>query len=96
MIKVSKDGLETRVSERVLKSYLDNGWVVVVEDEKPLPTTYDSFTPKQLFDIGKARKMDLSGLSVDEMKGALLSVDEKFEAVKKPTNKGFTDNLILD
>ena len=96
MIKVSKDGLETKVGERALKSYLDNGWEVVVEDEKPMPTTYDSFTTKQLIDIGKARKIDLSGLSVKEMKGALIGIDEKLEAVKRPTNKGFTDNLILD
>lgn len=96
MITVSKDGLETKVSERALKGYLDNGWQIVVEDEKPIPTTYDSFTPKQLVDIGKARKMDLDGLSVNEMKGALTSIDEKLEASKKPTNSGFTDNLILD
>lgn len=96
MIIVSKGGLETKVSERALKSYLDSGWKVVVEETKPMPTTYDSFTTKQLIDIGKARKMDLTGLSVKEMKGALISVDEKLEAVKRPTNEGFTDNLILD
>lgn len=96
MIKVSKGGLVTKVSERALQDYLKNGWEVIVEEKVALATTYDRFTEKQLVDIGKARKMDLTGLSVEEMKVALLGIDEKLEVMKQPTNEGFTDNLILD
>lgn len=96
MVKVSKDGLVTRVSERALKGYLDNGWEIVVEKKVAIATNYDRFTTKQLIDIGKARQIDISDLSVEEMKIALTSIDEKLEVLKQPTNEGFTDNLILD
>lgn len=87
----------TDVKKSQLKLYIDNGWELVIEKNEPLPTDYDNYTKKQLNDIAKVRGMTFEGdESKEVMVEALINLDEKIEAIRKPTNEGFTDGLILE
>lgn len=99
MLKVKIGDLVTKITESQLQTYLDNGWELVVSKDEPLPTNYDNYTEAQLGDIAKVRgiNFDVSQhLTRDEMIKALVHIDNQAKLLRKPTNEGFTDGLIID
>ncbi len=93
-IKVKKSDLETSVPEHAVKRYLDNGWKVV-EEKKEKPKTYDNYNVKQLKDIAKNRNIYInSRMKKSEIIEHLIQHDN--QNASKPSNKGFTDNLIIE
>lgn len=93
MPKVKKGGIVTNVTEKNLNVYLESGWELVKDEPKPQPKTYDDYTKPQLIDIGKSKRVLLKrDMRKDEMIRLLNKKDS--ENKTKPTNKGFTDNLI--
>ena len=90
-MKVRKGTIETNVTERALKRYLDNGWVLVDEKAKETDKELDKFTKAQLMDIAKNRQVYVT----DRMKKAEI-IKKLQEPERKTSNTGFTDNLIKD
>lgn len=91
--------LTTKVNESQLKMYLDKGWELVVSKGATIPTDYDNYTDAQLSDIASIRGMNFEvsqQLTRSDMIKALVDLDKKADLLRKPTNEGFTDNLILD
>jgi len=90
---VVKGQFETAVNEKDVKKYLNAGWKLKKEPKKEQPKTYNDYTKKQLIDIGANRNILLkTTMKKKEMIERLNREDDK--QPQKPTNKGFTDNLI--
>ncbi len=90
-IKVHKDEQSTRIREHMLPRYLAHGWKKVKEKKKEPTKDFDKYTKKQLIDIGKNNGVHLKErMNKTEMIAKL----EQKKHVHKPSNKGFTDNLI--
>lgn len=97
-ITVKKGSIQTNILEKNLKKYLDSGWVAVHKEQKEKPKDYNEYTVKQLRSICNNRNIIAkSNDRKQDIIDKLLYQDEQSEMVKaKPSNKGFTDNLILD
>lgn len=95
-IRMSKGGLETNILKKNFKHYLDNGWELVEVEEQPMPKDYDDYTMAQLRSICKNRNIipHRTDRKVDII-GKLVKQDEQSNLTNKPSNKGFTDNLII-
>lgn len=96
-VKVRTGTLETNILSKNLQHYLDLGWVIVEVEEKVMPKDYDDYTVAQLKSICKNRNI----LPHKEDKKAdiinrLIKQDEQSSLIEKPSNKGFTDNLIIE
>ena len=89
-MKVRKGTIETNVTERALKRYLDNGWVEVKKESEKPDKSLDGFTRPQLLDIARNRGIYVN----DRMRKAEIIKALKEPEKKKTSNKGFTDNLI--
>lgn len=96
-IKVKKGDLVTTILKKNQKNYLANGWKVLKEEPKPKPKTYDSYTKNQLIDIAKNRNIHFSTREKKQVIIDRLIVDDEQSSIQgKPSNKGFTDNLIIE
>jgi hypothetical protein len=96
-IKVFKGSVETTILKKNLKLYLTNGWSQTHVEEKPAPKTYDEYTVVQLRDIAKNRNLYFpSRVKKQGIIDRLIVDDEHRELTTKPSNKGFTDNLIIE
>lgn len=94
-VKVKKGEMETTVPAHALKNYLSKGW----EEVKPTPTesdkSYDEFTVKQLREMAGNRNLyTTSRMRKSEIIDLLIEHDN--QNATKPSNKGFTDNLIIE
>lgn len=91
-VLVKKGSLETKVPERALNNYIANGWHVVEEKEEKV-VTYDDYTKKQLLEIASNRNLyTTTSMNKQEIIDILIDYDNL--NATKPSNKGFTDNLI--
>jgi len=96
-IKVRKGSTETEIMKKNLKHYINNGWVMIEEEEKPKPKRYDNYTVKQLKSICSNRNiLPHKDANKADIVSKLIIQDEQSNLVNKPSNKGFTDNLILE
>lgn len=96
-IRIRKGALETNILAKNKKHYFDNGWELVEVEEKVIPKDYDDYTVAQLKSICKNRnilphKTDKKA----DIIARLVKQDEQSNLIQKPTNKGFTDNLIIE
>ena len=96
-VKVRIGALETNILAKNLKNYLSNGWELVEVEEKVIPKDYDDYTVAQLKSICKNRnilphKDDKKANIINR----LVKQDEQTNLINKPSNKGFTDNLIIE
>jgi len=89
-------GEPTYCNERNLKTYTNNGWVVVVDSIAPAPIVkvYDKLTKAQLKELCKDKGVKFTARdTVKILKDKLNTVNQ--ELIKeKPSNKGFEDSLI--
>lgn len=97
-VKVKKGNIETQVNSKQLSHYKANGWVEVKVEEEPKPKTYDNYNMNQLKAIANNRNITVN---VKEAKSKvvdkLIHYDKMYSQVtNKPTNQGFTDNLIIE
>lgn len=92
MITVKFGNLKTTITQEMLQEYLDSGWEVVEAEKRP-ETEYDKFNDMKLNEVLLSR-----GLVPDESREENIKALELLDEVQfrkaKPTNEGFTDNLI--
>ena len=92
-INVKKGQTETSIPLHALQRYLDKGWVEVKEAPKEQDKTYDDYTVAQLKDIASNRGLYTnSRMRKSEIIDIIIDNDNLKST--KPSNKGFTDNLI--
>jgi response regulator RpfG family c-di-GMP phosphodiesterase len=95
-ILVKKGSIETRIRADRIDTYTSKGWSLVDMKPKQKPKTYESYTMQQLKDIAKNRNLYVnSRLRKQDIIDMLLNSDN-MTVSKKPSNKGFTDNLIKE
>lgn len=97
-VKVRKGTLETNINVKQLKHYQDNGWEEVEAKPVETPKTYDKYTKKQLVDICRNRDIlvENNDNKSDIIKKLVLQDNQKSMINNRPSNKGFTDNLIIE
>ena len=92
-VLIKKGVIQTKVQEKTLQLYLDNGWEVIQKEEpKEVKTSLDKYTKKQLMQIAKENKVYIK----DRMtkKEIIEKIERNKAPYKKVNNDGFTDNLI--
>lgn len=96
-VRVRKGVTETEILTKNKKHYLDNGWSVVKVEEKVMPKDYDEYTVAQLKSICKNRNIlpDRKDKKADIII-RLVNQDEQSNLIQNPSNKGFTDKLIIE
>lgn len=96
-IKVRKGSIESQILEKNKQHYINNGWELIEEEEKELPKDYNEYTVEQLKAICKNRKIlpHKTDKKIDII-ARLVKQDEQSKLTDKPSNKGFTDNLIIE
>ena len=96
-IRVVKGTLETNILAKNKKHYLDNGWSLVEVEKKVMPKDYDEYTVIQLKSICKNRNiLPHRDDKKADIIARLVKQDEQSNLIQKPSNKGFTDNLIIE
>jgi len=96
-ILVRKGAIESNIMAKNVQHYLDNGWELAEVEEKEVPKDYDDYTVEQLKSICKNRNIlpHKDDKKADIIK-RLVKQDEQSSLIEKPSNKGFTDNLIIE
>lgn len=79
-------------NNKLLQKYLSKGWEKV-EEEKPKKekSTYENYTKKQLVDMCSNRNLIAKEYWT---KKEIIEKLKKNDVSPKPSNKGFSDNLI--
>lgn len=94
-VKVKKGDIIQDVPSHALNNYIKHGWVHVIEEPEKRDVTYDQYTKKQLHEIASNRNIyTTTKMNKDELITLLIEYDNK--NANKPSNKGFTDNLIKE
>lgn len=94
-VKVKKGDIVTNAPAHALNNYLKNGWVKLDEGKKEPIHTYDNYTKKQLLEMVKNRNLYAhSRMNKSDIIQLLIDYDNR--NASKPSNTGFTDNLIKE
>jgi hypothetical protein len=94
-VKVNKGNITQDVPLHALANYINHGWKEVEEEQVKKDVTYDNYTKKQLHEIASNRNIyTTTKMNKDELIDLLIAYDSK--NANKPSNKGFTDNLIKE